>query len=185
MKLNNFGVSCTCPHCLNELTLAVHGDPFILGIMQGQEWNFAPSLQVINGIHCCHSGCIKHGAMLLPAPASRGAFHYCGIKGVRARQTNQRRHTARTHAAQGALAARVFTGSVEIRNNCIQLADHLLDHSERFLRRLARRIQAFAVPGQINSTSCDASARKTEVTTGVKFFGDGSAVHPHQYRRGA
>jgi hypothetical protein len=116
---------------------------------------------MINGIHGCHSGCIKHGAVLLPAPASGGAFHYCGIKGVRARQTNQRRHTARAHAAQGARAARVFTGSVEICNNCVKLVNHLLDHSERFLRRLARRIQAFAVPGQINSTGCDAGARKS------------------------
>jgi hypothetical protein len=80
---------------------------------------------------------------------------------MRARQANQRRHAPRAHAAQGALAARVFTGSVEIRNNCVKLVNHLLDHSERFLRRLARRIQAFAVPGQINSTGGDAGARKS------------------------
>jgi hypothetical protein len=83
------------------------------------------------------------------------------------------------------LAARVFTGSVEIRNDRIKLTNHLLDYSERFLWRLARRIQAFAVTGQINHTGCDAGARQTEVTTGVKFFGDGSAVHPNQYRGGA
>jgi hypothetical protein len=117
--------------------------------------------QVVNGIHCRHSGCIKHGAMLLPTPTSRGAFHYCGIKGVRAREANQRRHAACAHAAQGARTARVFAGSVEIRNNCVKLVNHLLDHSERFLRRLARRIQAFAVPGQINSTGGDAGARKS------------------------
>ncbi len=38
------------------------------------------------------------------------------------------------------------------------------------------------MPGQINSTGCDAGARKTEVSAGIKFFGDGSAVHPNQYR---
>ena len=185
MKLNNFRVNCTCPHRFNELTLAVHRDPFILGIMQGQEWDLAPMFQVIDGIHGCHSGCIKHGAVLLPTPTSRGAFHYCGIKCMRAREANQRRHAARAHAAQGALAAEVLAGSVEIRNNCIKFANHLLDHPERFFGRLSQRIQAFAVPGQINSTGGNARARQSEVTAGVKFFGDGAPVHPHQYRRGA
>jgi hypothetical protein len=142
-------------------------------------------LQVIDGVHGRHSGGIKHGAMLLPAPASRGAFHYCGIKGVRAREANQRRHAPRAHATQGALAARVFTGSVEIRNDRVKLTNHLLDYSERFLRRLARRIQAFAVTGQINRTGCDAGARQSKVTTRVKFFGDGAPVYPNQYRGGA
>jgi hypothetical protein len=153
--------------------------------MQGQERDFAPMLQVVNGIHGCHSGCIKHGAMLLPAPTSGGAFHHCCIKGMRAREANQRRHAARAHAPQGALTACVFAGSVEIRNDCIKLPNHLFDHPERFFRRLARRIQTFAVPGQINSTGSDAGARQSEVSAGIKLFGNGSPVHPHQYRCGA
>ena len=183
MKLNNFWVSCTCPHCFNELTLAVHGDPFVLGIMQSQERDFPPMFKVINRIHGRHSGCIKHRAMLLPAPASGGAFHYCGIKGVRARQANQGRHAARAHAAQGALAAEVFAGSIQVGNHCIKFANHLLDHPKRFLWRLSQRIQAFAVPGQIKSTGGNARARQSEVPAGIKFFGDGSPVHPNQYGR--
>lgn len=183
MKLHHFWVSCTCPYCFNELTLAVHGYPFVLGIMQSQERNFPPILQMVNGIHGCHSGCIKHRAVLLPAPASGGAFHRGGIKGVRSCQANQGRHAARAHATQGALATQVFAGSVQVGNNGIKFANHLLDHSERFFGRLSQRIQAFAVPGQINSTGGDARARQSEVAAGVKFFGDGSSVHPNQYWR--
>jgi hypothetical protein len=153
--------------------------------MQSQERNFPPILQMVNGIHGCHSGCIKHRAVLLPAPASGGAFHHGGIKGVRSCQANQGRHAARAHATQGALATQVFAGSVQVGNNGIKFTNHLLDHSKRFLCRLSGRIQAFAVPGQINSTGGDARARKSEVTAWVKFFGDGSAVHPNQYRGGA
>lgn len=180
MKLHTFWADCAGAECFNELALAINGYPLVLGIMQCQEGNFAPIRQVVNGIHGGNADRIKHRAVLLPAPTSGCAFHYCSIKGVGAGQANQSGHSARTHSAQGALASGEFAGCIEISKDCINFIDYLLNHAERLLWCLPRRIKAFAVTGQINRTGSDACACKSKVATRVKFLGDGAAVHPDE-----